>query len=63
MKPSPRPDRPNLSLQALHPGNFALVMATGIISIGLASLGFDLLDDALFVVALGAWLTLVALDY
>ena len=47
--------QPALTLQALHPGNFALVMATGIISIGLQTLHFGLLADALFVFALGAW--------
>ena len=36
----PVPD-PTLSLQALHPGNFALVMASGIISIGFTMLGHD----------------------
>jgi tellurite resistance protein TehA-like permease len=53
---------PNLSLQALHPGNFALVMASGIISIGLRTLDFPRLAEAMCLVAIVAWLVLLALS-
>ena len=53
-------DRP--SLERLHPGNFSLVMATGIISIGFDALGFPALAQALFLVAAAAWIVLVALS-
>ena len=49
-------------LQALHPGNFALVMATGIVSIGFTLLGWPLLADLMALLALGAWLLLLALS-
>ncbi len=57
--PSPPP---GLTLQVLHPGNFALVMASGIISIGFDTLHFKTLADVLYVFALCAWLTLLALS-
>ena len=57
----PVPD-PTLSLQALHPGNFALVMASGIISIGFTMLGHDELANVLHLVAVTGWLVLVALS-
>ena len=47
---------PRFTLQDLHPGNFAMVMASGIISIGFNAFQFDLLADALFIFALCAWL-------
>jgi tellurite resistance protein TehA-like permease len=53
---------PGLSLQALHPGNFALVMATGILSIGFDTLGFGWMAQALSVIALAAWAVLLALS-
>lgn len=53
---------PRLSLQALHPGNFAMVMASGIISIGFKTLGFKPLAEALYVFALCAWIALFALS-
>ncbi len=53
---------PRYRLEVLHPNNFALVMATGIISIGLATLGHGALAEMLFVVAAGAWLALIALS-
>ena len=58
--PEARPT--GLTLEALHPGNFAMVMATGIISIGFTTLGFEPLADALYLVALGAWGVLLALS-
>lgn len=51
-----------LSLQGLHPGNFALVMATGILSLGLAALGFGGLSALLAGVAVLAWLLLLLLS-
>jgi len=50
------------SLRALHPGNFALVMTTGIVSTGLQGLHQSLLADALALVAVVAWLVLLALS-
>jgi tellurite resistance protein TehA-like permease len=51
-----------LTLERLHPGNFAMVMASGIIAIGFGTLRFDLIADALYVFALCAWVVLVALS-
>lgn len=53
---------PALSLQALHPGNFALVMATGIIAIGFGWVKQPRPADALAAVAGIAWLVLVLLN-
>jgi tellurite resistance protein TehA-like permease len=59
--PAPAPlGAPELSLQGMHPGNFALVMASGIISLGFHILGFDGLADALAAVAGAAWVLLLA---
>ena len=49
-------------MENLHPGNFALVMATGIISIGFHTLGYSALASVLYGVALLAWLLLVLLS-
>lgn len=49
-------------LQALHPGNFALVMASGIISIGLGFEGLTGLSDAMCIFAITAWLCLLLLS-
>ena len=51
-----------LPLQALHPGNFALVMASGIISTGLRIQGQQWLADVLCVFTLVAWVCLLALS-
>ena len=51
-----------LPLQALHPGNFALVMASGIISIGLHIQHQEWLSDAFCAFAIVAWLCLLALS-
>lgn len=53
---------PSLTLQALHPGNFAMVMSSGIISIGFHTLGFPALADALYVFALCAFGALLLLS-
>lgn len=57
MEPAPR-----LTLRTLHPGNFAMVMASGILSIGFGTLGFETLARLLFGFALCAWIGLVALS-
>lgn len=49
-------------LQSLHPGNFAMVMATGILAIGFSTLQFVALADALYYMAILAWLVLVGLS-
>ena len=49
-------------LQALHPGNFALVMATGIIAIGFGWVKQPRPADALAAVAGIAWVVLVLLN-
>jgi tellurite resistance protein TehA-like permease len=49
-------------LHALHPGNFALVMATGILAIGLGTLGFPRPSRVLAWIAIAAWLVLLALS-
>lgn len=51
-----------LSLQSLHPGNFALVMSSGIISIGLGALHFDVLARVFELIALAAWCALIVLS-
>ena len=49
-------------IESLHPGNFALVMATGIISIALKAHGFADAATALAIFAGFAWLTLLLLS-
>jgi tellurite resistance protein TehA-like permease len=49
-------------LQALHPGNFAMVMASGIVSVGLANLGFEVLAELLYYFAVFIWLSLLVLS-
>lgn len=49
-------------VEGLTPGYFALVMASGIISLGLQLVGFAGLSSALFVVCVGAYTTLVVLN-
>lgn len=49
-------------LEALSPGNFALVMATGIISFAFDQTGIPLLAQTLFGVTVLAWVTLVMLS-
>jgi tellurite resistance protein TehA-like permease len=61
-QPTSTAPTPALTLETLHPGNFAMVMASGIISIGFHTLGFDRLADAMYIVALGAWALLLALS-
>lgn len=50
------------ALQALHPGNFALVMSSGIIAIAFQTLGFVTLAEAMRAFALLAWVLLVGLS-
>lgn len=49
-------------LRALHPGNFAAVMATGIVSIGWGWVGVPLLSDGFALLALLGWLLLLGLS-
>lgn len=49
---------PRSAIATLFPGSFALVMATGIVSIGAFQQGFDLAADALLVVNAGAYVVL-----
>jgi tellurite resistance protein TehA-like permease len=51
-----------LPLAQLHPGNFAFVMASGILSIAFGQLGDAWVSDGLFVVALCSWLILLGLS-
>jgi tellurite resistance protein TehA-like permease len=60
--PLPPAAPPSLSLQALHPGNFALVMASGILSLGFRALGMAVLAETLAAVALGVWVLLLVLS-
>lgn len=53
---------PPLSLKELHPGNFAMVMASGIISIGFSTLHFDQLAELLYVFSIAAWFILIILS-
>lgn len=46
-------------LRQLHPGNFALVMASGILAVGLQTLDHPGLADAMGAFALAAWLVLL----
>ncbi len=50
------------TLQALHPGNFAMVMASGIVSLGFATHQVEPLANALYYFSLGAWGILLALS-
>ncbi len=47
--------------ESLHPGNFAFVMATGIISVGLDYLSLTGWSGAFFWMAVAAWVVLLAL--
>lgn len=53
---------PSLSVQALHPGNFALVMSTGILALGLQLLHFEGIAAVMRPIALAAWALLVLLS-
>lgn len=50
------------AVRTLHPGYFALVMATGIVSVGLRDLGVPAASVALLWLAAGAYLVLVVLS-
>lgn len=51
----------NTAIESLHPGNFALVMATGIISIALSALDFPIIADYFAYIAATAWVVLLTL--
>lgn len=53
---------PPPSLVNLHPGNFALVMASGILSIGFDALHHPRWSDAMAAFAVAAWVLLLALS-
>lgn len=46
-------------LKSLHPGNFAMIMASGIISIGFDTLGFEKFSDVLCIYTVCAWFILL----
>lgn len=49
-------------LQSLHPGNFAMVMASGILSVGFSTLHFDTMAEILWRISALAWVLLVLLS-
>lgn len=49
-------------LQGLHPANFAMVMATSILSLGFGLLGYPAASEALFSIAVVVWVGLLALS-
>ncbi len=62
MNPAP-PVRSSMTwLQTLHPGNFALVMASGIISIGFSTLHQHVLAEAMYYLCVMFWLVLLGLS-
>jgi len=56
------PANSNNTLESLHPGNFAMVMATGIIGIGLTNLQFDALSVFFKGFAVFGWIVLIVLS-
>jgi tellurite resistance protein TehA-like permease len=54
-------DRTAVAVEGLTPGYFALVMGTGIVSVGLELEGFDLLSRLLLLVCVGAFVVLAVL--
>jgi tellurite resistance protein TehA-like permease len=58
--PSP-PSRPTSAIATLFPGYFALVMATGIVSVGSSQQEIDWLADVLYVIAAAAFVVLAVL--
>lgn len=51
----------SLSVESLHPGNFALVMATGIISLGLQAQHYESLGNIFACIAIFGWVVLLIL--
>lgn len=51
-----------ISLKKLHPGNFAVVMASGIISAGFAALEYRRLAELFYLFTLASWGVLLALS-
>lgn len=49
------------AIESLHPGNFAMVMATGIIAIAMQTLQLSIIADVFAVIAFAAWLLLLVL--
>ncbi|MDV3223386.1 tellurite resistance/C4-dicarboxylate transporter family protein [Intrasporangium sp.] len=58
----PRPGRVGVLVERLTPGYFALVMASGIISLGLQLVGFTVLSVVLFAVCITAYVVLIVLN-
>ncbi len=58
---SPRRERLDAGVRSLHPGYFALVMATGIMSIGMSTAGVAWLSTALLLLAVACYVVLVLL--
>lgn len=58
----PRPGRVGVLVERLTPGYFALVMASGIISLGLQLVGFAALSVVLFAVCITAYVVLIVLN-
>ncbi|MHA7985616.1 tellurite resistance/C4-dicarboxylate transporter family protein [Rathayibacter sp. CAU 1779] len=56
------PARARAAVRTLPPGYFALVMATGILSVGLHAEGFDVASEVLLVIAAVAYVLLVVLN-
>jgi len=54
-------DAPTSPIATLFPGYFAMVMATGIISVGASQYHIDWLADLLYVIAAGAYIVLAVL--
>lgn len=52
-----------VSLQAMHPGNFALIMASGILSLGFRTLGMGTLADVMAATTLATWGLLLVLSF
>jgi tellurite resistance protein TehA-like permease len=55
------PDPPRSPIATLFPGYFALVMATGIVAVGASQQDLDRLADALYVIAVAAYVVLAVL--
>jgi len=62
MSPLPPSELPGSWLQALHPGNFAMAMASGIISIGFSTLRLELLAQGMYYICVLVWLVLLGLS-
>lgn len=55
-------NRARVGIEGLIPGYFALVMATGMVSVGMALEGFDLLSRVLLAICIAAFVVLLSLN-